>query len=162
MNDWKSSARQALVSGAGAGLISAAVMAAAGKIEGGTAAGPINGPSQWLFGRQAAYRRQPSVRHTATGLIIHCLTAAGWALLHERVFGRNKAAQPASVKLRNAAVTAAAANFVDYKLTPKRLQPGFDVQLSKTSMFAVYAAVAVGLTLYGHLSQSRQTTPPTK
>jgi hypothetical protein len=160
MNDWKRSAQQALVSGAAASLLSAAVMAVAGKLERNSASGPLNGPSQWLFGRQAAYRREPSVRHTGTGLLIHTLTATGWALLHERVFGRNKAAQTPGTKLRNAAITAAAANFVDYKLTPKRLQPGFDAQLSKPSMFAVYAAVAVGLTVYGELSRRRQTRPP--
>jgi hypothetical protein len=99
----------------------------------------------WLFGRRAAYRRDPSVRHTLTGLAIHHATATGWALLHERIWGQQKAEQTPAQRLARAAVTAAVANFVDYKLTPKRLQPGFEAQLSKTSLVVAYAAFAAGL-----------------
>jgi hypothetical protein len=144
-SDWHDSAKRALGSGAAASLLSAGVLALCGWLENRAAAGPINGPSQWLFGRRAAYRRDPSVRYTLTGMAIHHATATGWALLHERLWGANKAAQPLPQRLGRAAVTAAVANFVDYKLTPKRLQPGFEAQLSKTSLVLVYAAFAVGL-----------------
>jgi hypothetical protein len=159
MNSLKNSARQALVSGAAAGLLSAAVLALCGKLERGAPAGPLNGPSQWLFGRQAAHRRSASLRYTATGMVIHHAMAAGWALLHEYVFGRAKADQTIARRVGNAAVTAALANFVDYKLTPKRLQPGFEAQLSKKSLFAVYAAFALGLTMYDMANRRRRTTP---
>jgi hypothetical protein len=158
MNDWKQAARQALVSGTAASLLSTAVMALAGKRENNAPAGPINGPSQWLFGRQAAYRRSASLRHTLTGFLIHHTMAVGWALLHERVFGRGKQVQTTGRRLRNAAVTAVVANVVDYKLTPQRLQPGFEAQLSKKSLLAVYAAFAVGLTVYD-LAKRRRTPP---
>ena len=162
MNNWKSSARQALVSGTAASLLSTAVLALAGKLERNAPAGPLNGPSQWLFGRQAAYRRSPSLRYTLTGFLIHHASAMGWALLHERLFGRNKQAQTPAKRLRNAATTAAVANFVDYRLTPRRLQPGFEAQLSKKSLLAVYAAVAVGLTMYELTKRNRQTRPRTE
>lgn len=148
MNDWKHAARQALVSGTAASLLSTAVLALAGKRGNNAPAGPINGPSQWLFGRQAAYRTSASLRHTLTGFLIHHSMAVGWALLHERVFGRRKSTQTPALRLRNAAVTVAVANFVDYKLTPRRLQPGFDAQISRKSLLAVYAAFAMGLTVY--------------
>jgi hypothetical protein len=160
MNDWKTAARQAAISGTAASLLSTAVLALAGKLERNAPAGPINGPSQWLFGRQAAYRRSPSLRYTVTGFLIHHAMATGWALLHERLFGRNKQAQTPARRLRNAATTAAVANFVDYKLTPRRLQPGFEAQLSKKSLLAVYAAFAVGLTVYELTRRGRRTTPP--
>jgi hypothetical protein len=159
MNDWKTSLRQAVVSGAASSLLSAAVMALLGKAERGSAAGPINGPSQWIYGRSAAHRRDATLRHTLTGFLIHHVTATGWALLHERVFGARKASQTPTQRLRNAAITAAAANFVDYKLTPRRLQPGFDAQLSRKSLFAVYVAFAVGLTVYEHTRRRRQRVP---
>ena len=159
MNTWKQSARQAVISGTAGSLVSAAVMALAGKRENNSPAGPLNGPSQWLFGRQAAYRRSASVKHTLTGMLIHTATAIGWAMLHERVFGRNKELQTPAQRIRNAAITATAANFVDYKLTPRRLQPGFEAQLSKKSLFLVYAAFAVGLTVYDMTKRKRQTTP---
>ena len=149
MNDWKTSARQAAVSGTAASLLSTAVLALSGKLEHNAPAGPLNGPSQWLFGRQAAYRRSASLRHTLTGFLIHHAMATGWALLHERLFGRHKQSQTTARRLGSAIATAAVANFVDYRLTPRRLQPGFEAQLSKKALFAVYAAFAIGLTVYG-------------
>ncbi|HUQ12617.1 MAG TPA: hypothetical protein VM146_20085 [Steroidobacteraceae bacterium] len=157
MNEWKRAARKALISGATASLLSTAAMMVAGKVESDAPAGPVNGPSQWVFGRKAAHRRRFNLGYTVTGFLIHHLTATGWALLHERVFGRSKQAQTPARQMRNAAITAAVANFVDYRLTPKRLQPGFDAQLSKKSMFAVYAAFAAGLALYDLATRDRQT-----
>ena len=154
MNNWKASLRQAAVSGTAASLLSTAVLALSGKLENNAPAGPLNGPSQWLFGRSAAHRRSPSLRHTLTGFLIHHTMATGWALLHERLFGRHKQRQTPTRRLASAVATAAVANFVDYRLTPRRLQPGFEAQLSKKALFAVYAAFAVGLTVYGAAKRS--------
>ena len=143
-----------LISGAAASLLSAAVLALCGHLENRRPAGPLNGPSQWVFGRHAARVRRPSVRHTATGVAIHHATATGWAVLHERAFGRDKERQSLPKRLARAAVTAAVANFVDFKLTPKRLQPGFDQQLSRKSLLAVYAAFAIGLAIAGSRHRS--------
>lgn len=144
-NTWNDAALRAAASGATASLLSAAMLAICGHVENRAPAGPLNGPSQWLFGRRAAYRRDLSVRHTLIGYTIHHATATGWALLHERIWGAQKAQQSVAQRLGRAAVTAAVANFVDYKLTPQRLQPGFEAQLSKKSLVLVYAAFAVGL-----------------
>jgi hypothetical protein len=133
-----------------------AALALAGRIENRSAAGPLNGPSQWIFGRWAAHLRRPSLRHTPTGILIHHLTATGWALLHERLQGRDKALQSPTERLGRAAVTATAANIVDFRLTPKRLTPGFEHQLSRKSLFFVYAAFAVGLAIAGARLTSRQ------
>jgi hypothetical protein len=144
-NTWTDAARRAAGSGAAASLLSAAVLAICGHVENRAPAGPLNGPSQWIFGRRAAYRRDPTLRHTLTGYAIHHATATGWALLHERIWGARKSQQSVAQRLGRAAVTAAVANFVDYRLTPQRLQPGFEAQLSKKSLVLVYAAFAVGL-----------------
>jgi hypothetical protein len=157
MSSWKQPARQAWVSGAAASILSAITLALLGKLESGSAAGPINGPSQWIYGRWAAYLKRPSLRHTLVGFLIHHVTATGWALLHERIFGRNKQTQALPARLGRAAVTASTANFVDYQLTPKRLQPGFEAQLSRKSLVLVYAAFAIGLTLYVDAASRRRT-----
>lgn len=149
MNEWNRSFKRALVSGATASLFSAAVLALAGHIERGTAAGPVNGPSQWVHGRSAASRRRATLRHTLVGFLIHHAVSIGWATLHERAFGRRPASQTLPKRLARAAVTSSVANFVDFQLTPKRLRPGFEVQLSRRALFAVYAAFAVGLALFG-------------
>jgi hypothetical protein len=147
MHDWKTAARHAARSGAVASLLSAATLALCGYLENRAPAGPLNGPSQWIFGRRAAWRRKATLRHTLTGYLIHHASATGWALLHERVFGADKARQSFPRRITRAAVTAGIANVVDYRLTPKRLQPGFEAQLSKRSLFVVYATFALGLAL---------------
>ena len=120
-------------------------MAACGLAENRSGAGPINGPSQWIWGRSAAYRRRASVRHTVVGYCVHHVLATGWAVLHERAFGRGKPRQSIERRLAAGATTAAVACFVDYQLTPIRLRPGFETQLSRKSLALVYAAFALGL-----------------
>jgi hypothetical protein len=159
MNEWKRAGSQALKSGAAASLLSALALALLGHLENRSAAGPLNGPSQWVFGRWAAYLRRPSLRHTVTGILIHHITATGWALLHERLLGRGKVTQTSAQRLGRAAATAAVANVVDFKLTPKRLTPGFEHQLSRKSLFVVYAAFAVGLAIWGASMTERQRKP---
>jgi|SRR5688572_2531869 len=139
--------RHALVSGAVASLLSTAVLALCGQMENRRPAGPVNGPSQWIHGRWAARVRKPSLRHTVTGFLVHHVMSTGWAMLHERVLGEHKARQTFPARLGRAALTASVANFVDFQLTPKRLRPGFETQLSRKSLFAVYAAFAIGLAL---------------
>jgi hypothetical protein len=147
MSDKKDLCRQALISGAVASALSAAMLALCGQLENRRPAGPINGPSQWLYGRWAARMREPSLRHTFTGFLVHHVMATGWALLHERVLGKRKAQQTFLPRLGRAALTATVANIVDFQLTPKRLRPGFETQLSRKSLLAVYAAFAIGLAL---------------
>jgi hypothetical protein len=154
---WKRAFRDALYSGAMASVASAAALALCGKLEGTTASGPINGPSQWVWGRGAAYRRRADFRHTVVGYAVHHLMATGWAVLHEKAFGREtgEVSRPRAQRLREGAITATAACLVDYKVAPRRLQPGFDVQLSKPSLLIVYAAFALGLSL-GHSVNRRR------
>jgi hypothetical protein len=152
--EWATAARRALVSGSVASILSTAMLAACGRLENGAAAGPVNGPSQWIWGRWAAHVRRPSLRHTLTGHAVHHVCSCGWALLHERWHGNDGRPQAAIAK---AAATAALASFVDYQLTPKRLRPGFETQLSKPSLLAVYGAFAFGLAIAGHIARRRPT-----
>jgi hypothetical protein len=153
---WRRAARDAVVSGAAASLLSAFALAIRGRREQRSAAGPNNGPSQWVYGRAAAYRRDASLRYTLVGLLVHHLSATGWALLHERVFNAPGRPQTPARQLARAATTAAVANFVDFKMTPKRLRPGFEVQLSKKSLLYVYAAFAIGLALASRVTAGKQ------
>ena len=47
--------------------------------------------------------------------------------------------------LRDACARSAIAAAIDYGATPKRLTPGWELVLSKRSMAATYAAMALGL-----------------
>lgn len=147
MTSWKQAGRRALWSGSMAAMLSALTLAVCGAVERKRPAGPMNGPSQWLFGERAAHRRRASLRHTASGYAIHHGASLGWATLHHKhvadLVGRTSMPR----RLTAAAATATLAYLVDYHLVRGRLQPGFDKQLSGTSLLAVYASFAVGLAL---------------
>jgi hypothetical protein len=150
MHKLQKAARAAVASGAAASVLSAATLAVCSKIEEGSAAGGLNGPSQWLWGEDEAYTRRATLRHTALGYAIHNSTSIMWATLHEYCFGRLDDSMPGKSVARHcveAAMTTAGAYVVDYYLTPKRFQPGFEKHVGRTSMFAVYAAFAAGLAL---------------
>ena len=61
-----------------------------------------------------------------------------------RLLGGVRADDPNAL-LTAALLSSAVACFVDYQLTPQRLQPGFEKRLSTPSMVAVYAAFGLGL-----------------
>lgn len=146
MTTWRRILSNAAVSGSVASLTSTAALALCGLLERGSAAGPLNGPSQWIWGRWAAYRRDASLPHTAVGYLIHHLSALFWAICNQGTFNRRPHPEKSgSRELSECAMTASMACFVDYQLTPKRLQPGYETQLSRYSLFVVYTAFALGL-----------------
>jgi hypothetical protein len=131
---------RALLSGTAASIASALVLALAGRRELGDAAAPLNGPSQWIWGRHAPYRNGFSARHTLVGYAIHHLASVFWATGFERA-RRRRATLPAAI------ATSAVACVVDYRFTPQRFTPGFEKRLSRWALFATYAAFAAGLAL---------------
>jgi hypothetical protein len=154
---WSQAFQDALVSGSAASVLSAAALAICGKMEpGATAVGPLNGPSQWIWGESAARKRTASIRTTLTGYAIHHLSAIFWATFYERFLRSANRRESMPSLLGKGAATAAMASFVDYQLTPPRLQPGFEKQLSPKSLFFVYSAVAVGLALAGCAGRGRR------
>jgi hypothetical protein len=135
---WRTAVFAAFVSGAVASVASSVALMLAGKRELGDAAAPLNGPSQWVWGKHAPYRSGCSLRHTALGYAIHHLASIFWATFYER-------ARPEKRPVAAAVLTSAVACFVDYKLTPERFTPGFEKRLSKRALFSAYAAFALGL-----------------
>ena len=135
---------RAVISGSAASVVSAAILVARGQAELNAPAAPLNGPSQWVWGLQAPYVNRASVRHTLVGYLIHHLASIFWGCFYEFAIQRRKARDPLEVA-KVAAGTAATAAFVDYCLTPERLQPGFQKRLSFASMVMVYAGFAAGL-----------------
>lgn len=149
-------ASDAVVSGSAASLASAAALMACSAIHEGSAAGGLNGPSQWLWGEAEAYSREATLRHTAVGYGIHHATSIFWALLHETVFGGSRRRKPALQHCAEAVASAATAYVVDYHLTPPRLRPGFEKHVSRNGMVAAYAAFAAGLAITAIARDSRK------
>jgi hypothetical protein len=134
--------QQAVVAGSIAAVASAIALAIAGRRELRDPAAPLNGPSQWLWGRPASFRRGFSVRHTVAGYLVHHIASVFWATLYERFCSHGVSKGGSAV---GAAATAALACVVDMKLAPGRLTPGFERRLSRPALLAVYAAFACGL-----------------
>lgn len=144
---------RALVSGAVAGLASAAALALLAKAEGKGALQPINATSHWLHGDQAAECDDFDAGHTLVGLATHYASTVFWALPFE--FWRARRCQPsAGTLLRGACMTSAVAAAVDYGVTPKRLTPGWELALSKRSLVAAYGVLALGLAAGTKLAQA--------
>ena len=136
-------------------MLSGIALAACSKLEEGSAAAALNGPSQWLWGEEEAYTRRATARHTLTGYLIHHAASIFWAVLHERTFLDSQTPKSIVQCCAEAAATTVTAYVVDYHLTPSRLRPGFKKHLGPRSILAAYAAFAAGLTLAG-IARSRK------
>jgi hypothetical protein len=142
---WRAAVREGLVSGTAASIASAAALALAGRREAGAAAAPTNATSQWIWGDRALSEDRPTLRHTATGYLIHHGASLFWAVLHARAWnGRAQRLRPGPA-LAGAAAASAVACFVDFKMTPHRLTPGFEHRLSRGALGVVYGCFALGL-----------------
>jgi hypothetical protein len=145
MESWNIATRRGLLSGAAASALSTVALAALGKAGTGSASAPTNAISHWIWGDKAARRDRPSMRYTATGYMIHHLSATFWAVLFERFMGARLDRVAPAPTLAAATAASAIACFVDYQLTPRRLRPGYEQRLSKPSLALVYGAFGVGL-----------------
>jgi hypothetical protein len=142
---WRAAAADALVSGSMASVASTAALAALGRLEAGSPFAATNATSRWVHGDRAALHDEPSARHTLVGYTIHHLASVFWATFYERWFGDRRDRRDAAAALGGGALVAAVACFVDYRLTPRRLQPGYELRLSRPALAVVYGAFAAGL-----------------
>jgi hypothetical protein len=134
---------RAAITGSFAAMASAAALLWHGRRETGSAAAPVNAPSQWAWGREAITRDDVTWSHTGLGYAIHHGASIFWGLLFE-VF-RRRAPRDVPGTVAAAVATTAVGNFVDFQLTPDRLTPGFEKRLSHRALFVTYAAFALGL-----------------
>jgi hypothetical protein len=144
MRRWRQAAIDGLQSGSIASLTSTLALSICGWLERRRPAAPNNGPSQWVWGTRAAYETRATLRHTAVGYAVHHAMSVFWGVLHEKTFGGCRRKGP-SAAIAEGIATAAVAAFVDYRLMPERLQPGFDKHLHRPSLVVVYVAFGLGL-----------------
>lgn len=142
MQSWTEALKRGLISGTTASLASTFVLALLGHRRTGSVTAPTNATSHWFWGDGAAQVDGMDARHTLLGYLTHHASAVMWAVLYERY---RSAHSPQLRTLRNAATMAAVAYFVDYRLTPKRLTPGFEHRLPKRDLTWVYGSFALGL-----------------
>jgi hypothetical protein len=152
MASWTRIGLSALFIGTTASIVSTAALAIIAKVEGKGALQPTNATSHWLHGDRAAAFAQLDTRHTGLGYATHHASALFWAW----PFAAWLASRPrrsSAEMLRDASVMSAIAATGDYGITPKRLTPGWELVLPTRSMFAAFAALAVGLALGARVTQ---------
>lgn len=152
---WTNALWEGAILGAAASVLSAAALVAAGRQEKRQWAATLNTPSQWLWGEEARHVEAASVRHTAIGYATHHGSSVFWAALYARYARGWVAERGLAAELAAGCAAGALACFVDYRLTPRRLQPGFDAHLPRRSMAGVYAAFGLGLGLASWLLHRR-------
>jgi hypothetical protein len=153
---WKSVLKQGLIAGSLGSVASALALVLAGRREAGSGAAPVNAVSHWYWGDRSLHRRQVDLPHTAMGYLTHHAASIFWATAYAAASKNSKAARTLPGIATGALATSAVACFVDYQLTPKRLTPGFEHELSRTAMAGVYAAMAAGLGAGVYLSLQAQ------
>src|SRR5450830_271471 len=145
MDNFKQVITKGLVPGTLASVISTAALALRARRESGSPYAGVNATSHAVWGNEAFTRNAPSWKYTLVGYGIHHASALFWATIFEQVAGKVLDRKSPAATTLAAAGAAAVACFVDYKLTPKRLQPGFEERVSRKSLALVYAAFGVGL-----------------
>lgn len=153
---WHNTLRTILISGSVASIASAISLSLLGKSELNRFAAPLNGPSQWIWGRHAPYVNRLSFRYTFVGYTIHHAASIFWAIGYEGLRRRLPPPETTSAVLAPAVVTAVAAYTIDFYLIPKRLTPGFENRLSKRSLLLVYGAFALGLAAPALLARNQK------
>jgi hypothetical protein len=147
MKTWQQARKDGAVSGSMASLLSTAVLAVCGKRETGSPFAPTNAISHWLWGDRAAAHDEANKRHTLAGYAIHHGASTLWAVLYEKWFGDLLHKERLGTAVAGAAAVSGLACFVDYQLTPRRLRPGYELRLSRSALFWVYAGVGMGFLL---------------
>jgi hypothetical protein len=145
MSGWKQTLREGWAAGSAASAASAAALLFAGQRETGHPAAPVNAISHWVWDRPAYRQDPPSLRHTLVGYLVHHGASVFWATLYAAAWARRREQRRAPAALATAAAAAAVACFVDLRMTPERLTPGYEHRLSGKAMAAVYVCFAVGL-----------------
>jgi hypothetical protein len=149
MKTWPEALRDGVASGSIASIASTAVLGACGQQENGTPYAPTNAISHWFWGERATRRDGLSARYTLLGYAIHHASSLLWATVYERFAGHRADRGDALPAMAGGLAVAGLACFVDYKLTPHRLQPGFEKRLSTPSMVLAYGSFGLALALHG-------------
>ncbi len=137
-----------VVAGSCASVLSALTLTVFGRREAYSAAAPINAVSHWYWGKEALSRQEVDVAHTAVGYATHHVAAMFWAVLLCICLQRHPQLDKTPARLAAAsAATSAIACFVDFKLTPERLTPGYEHRVSTRALTYTYIAFAAGLAI---------------
>jgi hypothetical protein len=152
-----SRSRIALYSGTGAAVAALAAIALLSRLEGHSAARPINATSHVLWGPHDALAEEADAARTVPGLLVNVGAAFFWGAVF--AFFTPPASKLTSKTIIGRAFgTSLLAAVVDYGLVPRRLRPGWELALRAPSVALALAAMGAGLAA-GGLTARRGNSP---
>ncbi len=131
------------VTGIAGAAATTAIIAALGKAKGESAWTPFNAISHMLFGENAANVEGFNAKETLSGLGLNTSVVGVWGVLYEGLARK----VPFPQSLAAGAAASALIWFIDYKVVPERLRPGFEKRLGPQGVAATYALLALSLGL---------------
>ncbi|MDB5798043.1 MAG: hypothetical protein JWP36_1945 [Paucimonas sp.] len=149
MKDWSTALRDSTVSGAVASALSTAALIALSQRESRNPWRGTNDISHWVWGEPAFAEKRLDWAHTGLGYGIHHVSSMLWSAVFEKFFGDRASEGKLAQALGGGLLVAGLACFIDYKLTPKRLQPGIERHLSTPAMALFYGAFGLALAATG-------------
>lgn len=160
--DWNRSLREGAIAGGWASVLSTAALLWAGRRQARATVTPVNAVSHWFWGDSALREHRTRLSHTLPGYLIHHGASVFWAAVSAAARdARGPAPRETWPEVcRRAAITSAAACYVDFRLTPRRFTPGFEHHLSRPALAAVYAAFGVGLAIGTAIVLRNGKSPP--
>ena len=148
------SIRIALYSVTGAAVAALAAVALLSRLEGHSAARPINATSDVLWGPHDALGDRADVAHTLPGLLVNVGAGFFWGAVF--AFSMPPASkQTSKATIGRAFGTSLLAAVVDYGLMPQRLRPGWELALRARSVALALAAMGAGLAVGGLTARRR-------
>jgi len=152
---WTRYLTRVAISGTTASLTTSIGLAIAARCEGKSPWQPLNATAHWHHGDAAATITHPDLPHTGIGYATNHAATLFWAAFYEAWLAR--AGKPLSTfgLLWRAAVVSAFAVVADYRATPKRFTPGWELVLTKPGMTGAYIAMALGLAAGARLTHAR-------
>ena len=130
---------------AAAAALSVMALAVAARTAGRGTLQPLNATSHWRNGDGAAAETGASWRATGVGLLTHVAATGFWAVLFELWLRRGRRTPRRVVGV--AAAMAGVSALVDYRATPRRFTPGWELVLSPPAMAGAYLAMSAGFAL---------------
>jgi hypothetical protein len=147
MKDQMRTLSEVAIPGLLAGAVLSAILAARGRVDRGSAAAPLNAPTQVVRGQAALEDTRFRPQVTGAGVLINLGGGVFWATAMELLFGRVLRSGGAGTALAAGAATSALAWIVDYHVVPYRLSPGFQERVSRESLLLAHGAFALCLGL---------------
>lgn len=126
----------------GGALASTGAALALSRLRTGSYGPGVNCTAHWLYGNKAADVHKLDAAHSFTGIATNTAAVFFWSWFYHKALGH----QP---KITRTLIATAALGpvscLIDYKATPKRFTPGWELVFSRTDMAVIYLAMVLGM-----------------